>query len=129
MEQREDFSLKEQLLCKLVKANLFKHIGNYIDVIKCVKPIYEESQKRGDLLLSFDALILQAYSYVKMLNLNQGEGLFKQAEDLFKKIKETFTIDLRERESLLGRTRGIICFYKGEIQSSLDLTMTLFILI
>jgi hypothetical protein len=123
LEQREDLSPKEQLLCRLVKADLFKRLGNYPEVIKCAKSIYAESQKRGDLLLSFDALIIQAYSYVKILNLIQGEDFFKQAQDLFKKIKETYTIDLRERESFLVRTGGIICFYKGEVQFSLDLTL------
>ncbi|MFX1480085.1 MAG: hypothetical protein ACFFCI_18350 [Promethearchaeota archaeon] len=97
LEQRDDFSFKEKISCKLVKANLIAQLGNYLDAIKGAEAIFQESQKVGDLLSSFDALVIQAYSYVMMVNVIKGGELVKQAQDLLKIIKETFSIDLRER--------------------------------
>ncbi|MFX1234259.1 MAG: tetratricopeptide repeat protein [Promethearchaeota archaeon] len=121
IEQRDDFSLKERVLYTLIKANLFRLIGNYLDAIEYAEVVYQESQKLGDLLLSFDALTIQAHSYLFMVNVNKSEDLVEKAQNLFKIIKGTFSIDLRERESFLTRIKAGISFFKGEIQTALEL--------
>ncbi len=121
LEERKDFSRKKILSCKLVKAKLFRLLGDYLTVIKYAESIFQESQEIGDLLLSYDALTFQAYSYIMMLNLIKGEVLLNQAKNSFKTIKETILIGLRERESFLLKADGIISFYKGEIHTSLEL--------
>jgi len=121
LEQGDDISLKELLSYKLVKANLLRELGNYSDAIEVAKETYKEFQKLGDLVSSVDALLIQAYSYMITVNLTQSEHLIQQAENLFKVIKETLAIDLRERESFLVRIKANIHFFKGEIQRSLEL--------
>lgn len=120
LEGRKDFSRKEILACKLVKAKLFRLLGDYLSVIKYAESIFQESQENGDLLLSYDALTFQAYSYIMMLNLTKGEVLLNQAKNSFETIKETILIDLREREAFLLKTEGVMSFYKGEILTSLE---------
>ncbi|NVM35321.1 MAG: tetratricopeptide repeat protein [Candidatus Lokiarchaeota archaeon] len=121
LEQGKDLSLKELLTYKLVKANLLLELGNYLDAIEIAKEIFQEFQKLGDLISSFDALLIQAYSYMIRANITQSEDIIRQVEDLFELIKASFSIDLRERESFLVRIKAGIHYFKGEIQQSLEL--------
>ncbi|MFX1528224.1 MAG: type IV pilus biogenesis/stability protein PilW [Promethearchaeota archaeon] len=121
LEKRGDLSPKELLLYKLVKANLLRGLGKFLDAIEIAKEIYQEFQKLGDLLSSLDALLIQAYSYLIMANITQSEDIIRQAEILFKVIKETLSINLRERESLLVRIKAGIYHFKGDIHTSLEL--------
>ena len=121
LELGDDLSLKELLSYKLVKANLLRLLGNYLDAIEIAKEIFQEFQKLGDLVSAFDALLIQAYSYMITVNITQSEDIIRQSEVLFKVIKETLAIDLRERESLFLRIKACIHFFKGEIQQSLEL--------
>ncbi|MFW9973588.1 MAG: type IV pilus biogenesis/stability protein PilW, partial [Candidatus Odinarchaeota archaeon] len=120
LEQGEDLSLKELLSYKLVKANLLRILGNLLDAIEIAKEIFQEFQKLGDLVSSLDALLIQTYSYAVMVNITQSEDLITQVENLFKLIKETLSIDLRERESLLVRIKAIIWAFKGDIHTALE---------
>jgi len=121
LEQGKDLSLKEILSYKLVRADLLLLLGNFLDAIEIAKEIFQEFQKLGDLLSAFDALHIQVYSYMIMANILQCEDLIPQAEKLFKIIKATSSIDLRERESKFVRLKAGIHFFKGEIQQSLEL--------
>jgi tetratricopeptide (TPR) repeat protein len=121
LERGDDLSLKELLSYKLVKADLLRQLGNFLDAIEIAKEIFQEFQKLGDLVSSFDALLVQAYSYMITANITQSEDLILQAEKLFKIIKATSSIDLRERESEFVRIKASIHHFKGEIQQSLEL--------
>jgi len=121
LEQGDDLSLKELLSYKLVKANLLRISGNHLAAIEIAKEIFQEFKKLGDLVSSFDALLIQGYSYMITANLTQGEDLIRQAENLFKIIKTKFSIDLRERESFLVRIQSMSYFFKGDILTSLEL--------
>ncbi len=121
LEQTEDLSLKELLSYKLAKADLLRSLGNYSDAIEIAQETYDGFQSLGDLVSSLDSLLIQAYSYMIMVNITQSEHLIPQAENLFKAIKDTLTLDLRERESLFVRIKANIHFSKGEIQRSLKL--------
>jgi len=121
LEQGKDLSLKEILSYKLVRADLLLLLGNFLDAIEIAKEIFQEFQKLGDLLSAFDALHIQVYSYMIMANILQCEDLIPQAEKLFKIIKATSSIDLRERESEFVRLKASIHHFKGEIQQSLEL--------
>jgi len=121
LEQGDDLSLRELLSYKLVKADLLRILGNFLDAIALAKEIFQEFQKLGDLVSSLDSLLIQAYSYMIMVNITQGEDLIRQAEDLFKKIKATSSLDLRERESEFLRIKAGIHHFKGEIHQSLEL--------
>ncbi len=121
LEKRDNLKAQELLSCKLLKAYLLYKSGNFLDAIKSADDIFQESQKQGDLLTSFDALTIKAYAHSMMGNISQSENIVKQAEDLFKIIKERFRIDLRERESFLVRIKANNHYFKGEIQPSLEL--------
>ncbi len=121
LEKRDDFTHQELLSIKLFKANLLYKLGDLLGAINYAEDIFQEFQKQGNLLSSFDTLIIQAYAHGIMGNVSQSEDIIKQAEDLFKIVKETFTIDLRERESFLVRIKANIHYFKGEIQPSLEL--------
>ena len=60
--------------------------------IEIAKELFQGFQKLGDLVSAFDALLIQAYSYMITVNITQSEDLIKQAEDLFKIIKATSSI-------------------------------------
>lgn len=121
LEQKSDLSLKEQLSCDLVKAELFRVVGNYLKAIETAEIAFQKAQKLGDLLSSFDALMIQTYSYMIMVNVNKSEALIEQAQDLFNVIKETLKIDLRERECFLVKTKSGITYFKGDVQKTLEL--------
>ncbi|MFW9879103.1 MAG: tetratricopeptide repeat protein, partial [Candidatus Thorarchaeota archaeon] len=121
LEKSVDLTHQELLSCKLLKADLLRMLGNFLDAIELAKEIFQEFQKQGDLVSSFDVLLIQAWSYMIMVNITQSEDLIRQAEYLFKIIKATSSIDLRERESLFVRIKAGIHFFRGEMQKSLEL--------
>ena len=121
LEHGKDFSPKELLSYKLAKAKLLHLSGNHLNAIEIAKKIFQEFQKLGDLVSSLDALLIQAHSYMIIVNLNKCEDVIRQIEDLLKKINAEISIDLRERESLFVRIKGGILFFKGQIRESLEL--------
>jgi hypothetical protein len=121
LEQRNGFSFKEKLTIKLHKAKVLLGLGDFFDAINIAKDLFREFQEQGDLISAFDALIIQGHSYMLTVNLILGEKKFKQAEDLLKIIKETTSIDLRERESKLLLGKAGIIYFKGDIQLSLEI--------
>ncbi|MFW9943301.1 MAG: hypothetical protein ACFFFT_19860 [Candidatus Thorarchaeota archaeon] len=121
LEKRDVLSPQELLSCKLLKVKLLHKLGNHLDAIKTAEETFQESQKQGNLLLSFDSLLNQAYEHNMMGNISQSEDVIKQAEDLFKVIKQKFTIDLKERESFLVRIKANNYKWKGDIPHSLEL--------
>jgi len=90
-------------------------------LLKSAADIFQESQKQGDLLSSFDALTIQAYANMMMGNISKSADLINQAEDVLKIIKQSFTIDLIRSESFFVRIKASIHYFKGEIQRSLEL--------
>ena len=114
LEHGKDFSPKELLSYKLAKAKLLHLSGNHLNAIEIAKKIFQEFQKLGDLVSSLDALLIQAHSYMIIVNLNKCEDVIRQIEDLLKKINAEISIDLRERESLFVRIKGGILFFKFE---------------
>jgi len=120
LEKMDNLPTQELLSIKLLKANLLYKLGEFLDAIKNAEEIFQDSQKQGDLLSSFEALTIQAHAYSMMGNIYQSEDIIKQAEELFKKIKETITIDLREKESFMVRVRGNIYLWKGEVRRPIE---------
>ncbi|MBY8987588.1 MAG: tetratricopeptide repeat protein, partial [Candidatus Lokiarchaeota archaeon] len=94
--------------------------------IKYTDDLFQQFQKEQDLLSSYDTLVIQAHSLIMLGKLSKGETVVKQAETLLEKIKETFTIDLRERESFLVRLKANIYSFKGEIHRSLEFNIRAF---
>ena len=121
IEQKADLTSQELLTLKLFKADLLRWLGDFLDAIELAKEIFQEFQKLGDLVSSLDALLIQAYSHEIMVNITQSEDLIRQAEKLFKIIKATSSIDLREREFEFVRIKAGICHCKGDIHTSLEL--------
>ncbi len=121
LEKRDDISPQELLSIKVLKAKCLYMSGNFLDALKSAADIFQESQKQGDLLASFDALTIQAFAYMMSGSLSQSADIINQAEEIFKIIKQSFTIDLRRRESFFVRIKASIHYFKGEIQRSLEL--------
>ena len=126
LENRENLTAKELLLCKLLKAKFLYKSMNYSEAIIYTDELLQESQKEGDLLTFLDILMIQSLSHIELGNVSKSEDLIKKADDLFKKIKVTSIIDLRERESFLVRIKANICTWKGEIHRSLELNKKAF---
>ncbi len=126
LENRENLTAKELLLCKLLKAKFLYKSMNYSEAIIYTDEILQESQKEGDLLTFLDILMIQSLSHIELGNVSESEDLIKKADDLFKKIKVTSIIDLRERESFLVRIKANICTWKGEFHRSLELNKKAF---
>ena len=126
LEKRDDLSAKELFSCKLLKANLLYRLLKYSDAIIYTDQLLQESQKQGDLLTSLDILLIQSLSHIVLGNVSESEDLIKKADDIFKKIRVTSIIELRERESFLVRIKANICTWKGEINRSLELNKKAF---
>jgi len=126
LEERDNLSPQELLSYKLLKANFLYKSSKYSDAITYTDQLLQESQKQGDLLTFFDTLMIQSFSQIMLGNVNKSKDLLKTADDLFKKIKVTSIIDLKERESFLVRIKANICTWKGEIHRSLELNKKAF---
>ena len=126
LENKENLTAKELLLCKLLKAKFLYKSLKYSEAIIYTDELLQESQKGGDLLPSLDALSIIAFSYILLGEVNKSADLIKKADDLFKKIKVTSIIDLRERESFLVRIKANICTLNGKFHRSLELNKKAF---
>ncbi|MBY9014315.1 MAG: tetratricopeptide repeat protein [Candidatus Lokiarchaeota archaeon] len=126
LENYENLTAEELLLCKLLKANLLYRSMKYSDAIIYTDELFKESQKQGDLLTYLDALIIKSFANIMLGNVSESEDIIKKADNLFKKIKGTSTIDLRERKSFLVRIKANICTWRGEIHRSLELNKEAF---
>jgi len=121
LENKDNLIPEVALLCKVAKADLLRLMGEIMESIKICELIYPLFQQKGDLKSSFDVLLIQTYSYMLIANVNKSETLFKQTTDLFKTIKDKFSIDLIDRKSLLLRINAGIQYFKGEIKKFLEL--------
>jgi len=125
-ENKGDLIAQELLSYKLLKVNLIYKSLKYSEAIIYTDELLQESQKQGDLLTYLDALIIKSFVNVMLGNVSKSEDIIQKADNLFKKIKGTSTIDLRERKSFLVRMKANICTWKGEIHRSLELNKKAF---
>jgi len=125
-ENKGDLIAQELLSYKLLKANLLYKSFKFSEAIIYTDELLQESQKQGDLLTYLDALIIKSFANVMLGNVSKSEDIIKKADILFKKIKGTSTIDLRERKSFLVRMKANICTWRGEIHRSLELNKKAF---
>ena len=121
LENNDYLTPEVTLFCKMAKADLFRLMGKFMESIEICEVLYPEFQQKGDLISLFDVLLLEAYSYMIMANVNKSESLVKRAKNLFNVIKDKYSIDLSGRESILLRIKSGNHYFKGEIQKCLDL--------
>ena len=121
LENNDYLTPEVTLFCKMAKADLFRLMGKFMESIEICEVLYPEFQQKGDLISSFDVLLLEAYSYMIMANVNKSESLVKRAKNLFNVIKDKYSIDQNGRESILLRIKSGNLYFKGEIQKCLDL--------
>ncbi|MBY9021292.1 MAG: tetratricopeptide repeat protein [Candidatus Lokiarchaeota archaeon] len=126
LKNKENFTTKEMLFYKLLKANLLYKSLQFSEANIYTDELMQESQKQGDLLTYLDALLIKSFANVMLGNISESEDLIKKADNLFMKIKGTSTIDLRESESFLVRIKANICTWRGEIHRSLELNKEAF---
>jgi tetratricopeptide (TPR) repeat protein len=125
-ENKGDLIAQELLSYKLLKLNLIYKSLKYSEAIIYIDELLKESQKQGDLLTYLDALLIKSFVNVMLGNVGKSEDIIKKADNLFKKIKGTSTIDLRERKSFLVRLKANICTWRGEIHRSIELNKKAF---
>ncbi|MHA1885563.1 MAG: tetratricopeptide repeat protein, partial [Promethearchaeota archaeon] len=120
-ERKSDISDYDLLICKLLKGTIFRMNSQYHEAIEYANQVLQDSQKLGDLISYFDALLIQAYCDIEMGNLNKGETKLKQAEDLFEKLKVATKLDLNERESFMVRIKAESAKISGDYHLSCNL--------
>ncbi|MBY8986875.1 MAG: tetratricopeptide repeat protein [Candidatus Lokiarchaeota archaeon] len=114
LEERSDISDHDLLFCKLLKGRIFSRTPQYPEAINYTNQVLQESQKQGDKISYFDALLILAYCYTMSGNLIQGETILIQAEELFEKLEVATEIALREKESYMVRIRANFMALKGD---------------
>jgi len=114
LEKRSDISNHDLLLCKLLKGVILCRTTQYPEAINYANQVSQESQKQGDLVSYFDALLILAYCYIMSGTLSKGETILIQAEELFEKLEVAAEIDLREKESYMVRIRANFMALKGD---------------
>ncbi|MFX1572677.1 MAG: tetratricopeptide repeat protein [Promethearchaeota archaeon] len=108
LEKRGDLSNQDLLSCNLLIGKLFRRSAQYSEALKYADQVLQESQKQGDSISYLDGLLIQAYSFLMMGNLNQSNTILKHAEEVFENLKGVLKINLRERESFLVRIKSLI---------------------
>ena len=118
LEKRNIISNHDLLLCKLLKGRIFSRLPQYPEAINYANQTLQESQKLGDIISTFDALLILAYSLILSGTLSQGETILKQAEELFEKLEEATEKELKEKESYMVRIRANFMALKGDAHLS-----------
>jgi len=118
LEKRNNISNRDLLLCKLLKGRIFSRAPQYPEAINYANQTLQESQKQGDIISTFDALLILAYSHIMSGTLSQGETIIIQAEELFEKLEEATENELKEKESYMVRIRANFMALKGDAHLS-----------
>jgi len=121
LEKRNDISDHDILRFKLLKGRILCRSAQYLEAINYTNQLILESQEKGDSILYFDILLIQAYCYIMIGNLSQGNTILIQAEELFKKLETAGKADLREKESYMVRIRANYMALKGDTHLVLKL--------
>jgi len=118
--KKNNLTDRELFFCKLLKANISYKRGRYTDAINYSDQIIKESQERGDIISLFDGLMIKAFCFVTVGEVNETENIIEQSEALLQRMKEELTIDLRERESFMVRIKANIYAWRGDIHQTLE---------
>jgi len=119
LEKSAKYSHRAALLIRLLKADIFSKLGEYLKAIDCADGLFQQFKKEEDLISSYDILLIQASSLAMLGKINESEALIEQAEILLSKIKKDCSLDLRERESFLARIKANLNIFNGDVQGSL----------
>jgi hypothetical protein len=75
------------LLLNFLKAEIYYKSGEFLEAINCTYDLFQQLQTYGEILSSYDTLIIRAQSLVMLGKLSKGETVVEQAETLLEKIK------------------------------------------
>ncbi len=119
-----DLSQKDQLACLLLESKIRVKLGEMETALTLVEEIQKKALESKDLLLSIDALITKAEIYWRLGELHEGLSVVEEGQALLKRIEGELPgvqeKEFRKREGDLLRHGGILHWYKGDLNRSLD---------
>jgi tetratricopeptide (TPR) repeat protein/predicted amidohydrolase len=119
-----DLSREDQLTCLLLESKIRVKLGEIEAARTLIEEVQEKTHEAKDLLLSMDALIIKAEICWRLGELNDGLEVVEEGQELLESIDRELPgiqeKEIREREGDLLRHGGILHWYKGDLNLSLD---------
>ncbi|MHA2050811.1 MAG: tetratricopeptide repeat protein [Promethearchaeota archaeon] len=127
-KERGDFTLRDALLCNLLKLDIMFQQGLYEDVIELANQTYKECRESRANDLAFDVLNIKTQALLTLNNMDESLKSIKEGEEILKIIPQELPIDYKKRGASLEYLKAWFYYNKNEIdeiETHLDSSMAL----
>ncbi|MFW9902329.1 MAG: tetratricopeptide repeat protein [Candidatus Thorarchaeota archaeon] len=107
-------TLKNSLICNLLKVKIMMQQGLYNDAIRLVNHTYNKSLELKENLLAFDTLALKVRSLLWLYRSDEALEKIKDGEELLKAINQEILGDHKLRESEIHFLKAFFYYLKND---------------
>ena len=121
LEDSVEFSKKEELTSKLLKATIFSKLSKFNESIQLSEEVYKKAQSLNLPYYSIDALLIKEETLLRMSDLDESLKVINEAERLISGLSSNNM--LAEKKAILKRHKGGIYNFKGNTDKAIELTI------
>jgi len=123
LEKTGNVSPESNLNCQILKGEIFFWLGRYGETLEICEQAYQESQRIGTDVQSFDALIFKLLVLWDLGDINQFQERMLVVEKILNSITEKPSKEFDRRKAIFNWERNCVCNLKGENKKGLELNM------
>ncbi|MFX0039132.1 MAG: tetratricopeptide repeat protein [Candidatus Heimdallarchaeota archaeon] len=111
--QKKDLSSEEQLICYILKSNIFNELGRYVDALKFAELACSVGEELGNKSLLLNSYISKAWTLLDINEMDAVPESLTKGEALLKQLTMIPKSDFAQGESILKLIRSAYFFYKS----------------
>jgi tetratricopeptide (TPR) repeat protein len=120
-EQKIDPITEDQLICQILKSNIFQELGRVTEALKFAEMACDLSQELGNKPFLIDSYISKAWILLDLRELDTIPDLLSKGEDLLEQLTEIPLLESARRKSLLLLIKSVFFLYKNRnIEKALE---------
>jgi len=120
LDNIEDIAKNDWFDYKNIEIDVLIRLNQFEDSFKLIEEAFNESQKLGLPLYSFDALHYKSYITYWTGNLEEAHNLILKSEKLLNSLTDIAPVDFSERKGVLLSDKAYLFSLKGELKTSLE---------
>ncbi len=112
--ERRESTLKDSLLCNLLKIDIMIQQGLYEEAIKLANQTYNESLGLRENILAFDALDYETKALVEFNRLDEAWEKINEGEELLEKLPRELPREYKKRRAALQYLKAFFYIFKSD---------------
>jgi tetratricopeptide (TPR) repeat protein/predicted amidohydrolase len=117
-------SEEDHLVCSLLESRIRLFLGQSEDALRLMSECLQEAKKQEDPVLTLEALIIKAEISWHLGNLDEGLLAIVEGQELIERIEQEYLRksgrEIDQKKAELLQHEGILTWYKGDLNRSLD---------